>query len=75
MKKIRKITLTGEFRRKRFLFFILKVILNVTLTGKVGMQPILPNTVPIKKIKGVTHQQYGDSRGVLRCEQTLTISP
>ena len=43
---------------------------NVALMGKMGMQPILPITVPIKKIKGATRQCYGN--GVIRCEQTLT---
>ena len=36
-----------------------------------GMQPILPVKVPIKKLKGATHQCYNDSDGVVRCEQTL----
>ena len=39
-----------------------------------GMQPILPITVPVKKIKGVViHQCYGDGDGdgVIRYEQTL----
>ena len=36
-----------------------------------GMQPILSITVSIKKIKGAAHQCYGDSDGVVRCEQTL----
>ena len=35
------------------------------------MQPILPITVPIKKINGATRQCYGDGDGVVRCEQTL----
>ena len=34
-----------------------------------GMQPILPITVPIKKIiKGATHQHYGDGDGIAWCE-------
>ena len=41
--------------------------------GKMGMQPILPVTVPIKKIKGVTNQCYGDGDGVVRCEQTCLL--
>ena len=41
--------------------------------GQMGMQPILPVTVPIKKIKGVTSQCYGDGDGVVRCEQTCLL--
>ena len=33
------------------------------------MQPIIPVTVTVKKIKGAAHQRYGD--GVARCEQTF----
>ena len=36
------------------------------------MQPILPITVPIKTIKGATHQCYGGGDGVVGCEQTFT---
>ena len=39
--------------------------------GKTGMQPILPVTVPIKKIKDATCQCYSDE--VLRYEQIFTI--
>ena len=46
---------------------------NVTLTGKMGMQTILPLTVPIKKIKGAAGQCYSDDDGVGRCEQDLKI--
>ena len=35
------------------------------------MQPILPITVPVKKIKGAAHQCYGDSDEVVRCERTF----
>ena len=37
-----------------------------------GVQPILPVTVPVKKIKDAARQCYGDGDGVVRCEQTLT---
>ena len=37
-----------------------------------GMQPIVPVTVSVKKIKGATHQSYGDGDGVVQCEQTLS---
>ena len=40
----------------------------VALTGKMGMQPILPITVTVKKIKGAIHQCYGDSDGFTQCE-------
>ena len=33
-----------------------------------GMQPI---RVPVKKIKGVTRQHYGNGNGIARCEQTF----
>ena len=46
-------------------------VINVTLTDKMGMQPVLPVKVPIKKLKGAAHQCYNDSDGVVRCEQTL----
>ena len=36
-----------------------------------GMQPILSNTVPVKKIKGAAYQCYGDGDGIAWCEQTL----
>ena len=36
------------------------------------MQPMLSVTLTVKKIKGAVHQRYGDSDGVVRCEQTLT---
>ena len=39
-----------------------------------GMQPILPVTVPVKKIKGATHQCYGGGDGGIRCEQTFNIN-
>ena len=41
---------------------------NVTLTGKMGMQPILP----IKKVKGAARLHYGDV--VDRCEQTINAN-
>ena len=37
------------------------------------MQPILPITVPVKKIKGAACQCDGDGDGVVWCEQTLTM--
>ena len=45
------------------------------LTDKMGMQPILPVTVPFKKIKGEGFRCYGDGNGdgVVRCEQTFTV--
>ena len=33
-----------------------------------GLQPILPITVPIKNIKGATRQHYGDGDGIAWCE-------
>ena len=42
--------------------------------GKMGMQPILPVTVLVKKIKGAAHQCYGHGDGVVRCEQTFSDS-
>ena len=35
-----------------------------------GMQPILPVSVSVKKIKGVARQHYSNGEGVVRCEQT-----
>ena len=46
---------------------------NVTLMGKIGMQPILPITVTVKKMEGTAHQCYGDADGVIRCEQALRV--
>ena len=40
----------------------------VMLTGKMGMQPILPITVTVKKIKGTARQCYGDDDRVVQCE-------
>ena len=37
------------------------------------MQLILPITVPIKMIKGVVRQCYGDDDGVVRCEQDFRL--
>ena len=37
-----------------------------------GMQSILPVTVPVKKIKGAARQCYGYGDGVVQCEQTLS---
>ena len=42
--------------------------------GKVGIQPILPVTVTVKKIKGVARQCYGDGDEVIQCEQALRIT-
>ena len=41
---------------------------------KVGIQPILPVTVTVKKIKGVARQCYGDGDEVIQCEQALRIT-
>ena len=49
-------------------------VTNVTLTGKMGVQPILSVTVPVKKIKGATRKCYGDGDGVVRCEQALIVA-
>ena len=38
-----------------------------------GIQPILPITVHIKKIKGAAHLCYSDGDGVVRYEQTFTL--
>ena len=38
-----------------------------------GMQPILPVTVSVKKIKSAACQCYGDGDEVVRCEQTLSV--
>ena len=38
-------------------------VTDIMLTDKIGMQPILAVTVPVKKIKGAAHQCYGDSAG------------
>ena len=38
-----------------------------------GMQPILPVTLPFKKIKGAACQRYGDSNGVIQCALFLFI--
>ena len=37
-----------------------------------GMQPVLPITLTIKKIKGTARQCYSDGDGVVRCEWTFT---
>ena len=36
-----------------------------------SLQPILPVTEPINKMKGAVRQCYGDGDGVVRCEQAL----
>ena len=36
-----------------------------------GVQPILPITVPVKKIKSTARQCYGDGDGVVQGEQTF----
>ena len=38
-----------------------------------GMQPILPITMLVKKIKSAARQCYGDGAGDVRCEQTLNL--
>ena len=40
----------------------------VTLTGKMGMQPTMSVTVPIKRIKDAARQCYSDGDGVVRRE-------
>ena len=37
-----------------------------------GMQPILPLTLSVTKIKCAARQRYGDGDGVARYEQALT---
>ena len=44
------------------------------LISNVGMQPILPFTVPIKNTNGASHPSYVDGNGVVWCEQTLKAS-
>ena len=39
-----------------------------------GMQPILPITVPVKKIKGAARQYYSDGDGVGQYEQSFSDS-
>ena len=39
--------------------------------GQMGMQPILPVTVPVKKIKGADRQHYIDGDVNTQCEQTF----
>ena len=39
-----------------------------------GIQLILPVTVPVKKIKGATCQCYGDGDVVTQCEQAFSDS-
>ena len=41
------------------------------MTGKIGMQPMLPITVPVKKI--TTRQCYVDGDAFVWCEQTLKV--
>ena len=41
------------------------------LTGKMGMQLILPVIISFKKIKVASRQCYGDYDKVVRCEQIL----
>ena len=48
-------------------------VTNVTLMGRMGYIPILPVTQPIKKIKGVVCQCYGDRDGVVWCERTFNV--
>ena len=36
-----------------------------------GTQPILPVSLPIKKIKGAAHQHYSEGDGVIWCEYTI----
>ena len=39
-----------------------------------GVQPILPITVPVKKIKGAARQYYSDGDGVVQYEQSFSDS-
>ena len=39
--------------------------------GKMGMEPVLSITVPVKKIKGTAHQCYSDSDAFIWGEQIL----
>ena len=41
--------------------------------GTMGMQPILPFTVPVKKIKDAARQRYIEGDGVAWCEQTFRL--
>ena len=43
---------------------------NVTLTGKMGVQPILP----IKNVKGAARLHHGDGDLVVRCEKTINAN-
>ena len=38
-----------------------------------SVQPILPITGLVRKIKGAAHQCYGDGDGVVRCEETFNL--
>ena len=51
---------------------LFEVCSHVTLKGKMGMQPILPVTLPVKKIKGAARQYYGDDDRAIWCKQTFT---
>ena len=50
--------------------YITVTVTDITLRGKMGMQPILPVTVPVKKIKGASRQcsVYCDGDEVLWCK-------
>ena len=48
-------------------------VIDVMLTGKMNMQPILAVTVPVKKIKGAARQCYGEGDGIVQCEQALKV--
>ena len=39
-----------------------------------GIQPILPITVTVKKIKDAAHKCYGDGDGVVLCERAFKVS-
>ena len=43
------------------------------LMGEMGMQPIFPVIISVKRIKGDTGQWYGDGDGVSRCGWVLKI--
>ena len=48
-------------------------VTNVTLTGRVGMEPILPITVPVKKIKNAARQRLSDADRVALCKQAFRL--
>ena len=45
---------------------------NCYVDGQMGMEPILPVSVPVKKIKRAARQHYIDGDVDARCERALT---